>query len=228
MLGSIATGTVVETNEMFGRMFGYDPEEIVGKRFDELNIWVCEQQRLEFVSQLQTHGRVDNFEARFKQMDGEPIDVLISARTTSINDEQMVVSTLRDISDRKEAERALEKSRRRLADMQKLAGLGTWMFDTQSLQVIWSDEAYRLAGRAPHEGIPSHREYLRRIHPDDRRGLIQAIRHAMGSVASFEIRIRQQRPSGDYQHLIIRGQPIQDETGKTIEVYGVLIPTTEC
>jgi hypothetical protein len=85
-----------------------------------------------------------------------------------------------------------------------------------------------LAGRAKHDGIPTRREYLRRIHPEDRRSLTQAIRHAVNSVASFEIRIRQRRSAGDYQHLIIRGQPIQDETGQTVEVYGVLIPTKPC
>jgi PAS domain S-box-containing protein len=228
LLGSIATGKVVEANEKFGRLFGYAPEQIVGKRLDELNLWIYEQQRLGFVSRIQENGRVQNFEAQLMHASGEPVDVLISARTTTINDEEMVVSTLRDISDRKETERQLEKNRRRLADMQRLAGLGTWMYDVSAQQVQWSDEAYRLAGRSPHEGVPSRREYLQRIHPEDRRGLLQAIRHAVESVASFEIRVRQRRPHGGFQGLIIRGQPIQDESGNTVEVYGVLIPTQSC
>ncbi len=228
LLGNITTGEVAEANEMFDRMFGYGQDEIVGKHFEELGLWVCEKQRLEFVTEVRSQGRVDNFEARLKHVGGQQLDVLISARTTTINGEEMVVSTLRDISARKEAQRQLEKNRRRLADMQKLAGLGTWTYDVQTQQVQWSEEAFRLAGRTPDQGIPSSREYLQQIHPEDRRSLIQAIRHAVDSFASFEIRIRQRGQSGNYQHLIVRGQPIQDDSGKTVEVYGVLIPTKSC
>ena len=228
LMGSITTGEVVEANEMFGRMFGYGQEEIVGKRMDELGLWVCEHQRLEFVTMIQSQGRVDNFEARLKHVAGGQMDVLISARHTTINGEEMVVSTLRNISELKEAQRQLERNRRRLADMQKLAGLGTWMYDVPTRQVHWSDEAYRLAGRKPDQGIPSSREYLQQIHPEDRRALIRAIRHAVESAASFEIRIRQRRQGASDQHLIVRGQPIQDESGRTVEVYGVLIPTKSC
>ena len=224
LLGDISTGRVVEANEMFGELFGYDQKDIVGKRMDELGVWVCEKQRLAFVTKIQNDHRVDNFEATMQHTDGFQIDVLISARKTTINGEDMVVSTLRNISDRKETERALQKNQRLLADMQKLAGLGTWLYDVSTQSVQWSDEAYHLAGRVPDEGIPSQREYLQLIHPDDRKILTEAIRNAVEHIASFAIRIRQRGFSGAYQELLIRGQPIQDASGKTVEVYGVLIP----
>ena len=42
-----------------------------------------------------------------------------------INGEEMVVSTLRDISSRKKTENELKRSQQRLTEVQDLAGIGT-------------------------------------------------------------------------------------------------------
>ena len=62
------------------------------------------------------------------------------------------------------------------------------------------------------------------IHPDDRGRLQQAVTTALESGAAYELLVRQMGPGGNYKSLLVRGQPIFDESGKTIEVYGVLIP----
>ena len=225
MLGNTTTGTIVEANEMFEQVFGFRSDQIVGTKLGSLKLWACEERRQEFVRRLSESRQVENFEAPLLHRDGHRIDVLISSRQTTINGEQMVVSTLRDISSRKATENELKRSRQRLREIQELAGLGTWSYDVRTKEVQWSDEAFRLAGRSPEDGVPSREEYIEQIHPDDRGKVNRSIQRAIKDGAAYEVRIRQRGATNNYQELIMRGQPILDEEGKTVEVYGVLMRT---
>jgi PAS domain-containing protein len=141
-----------------------------------------------------------------------------------VQGEPMVVTTIRDISLRKKAEKELRQSQQRLRDVQRLAGLATWSYDVSTEEVTWSEETFSLIGRSVTEGVPTKEEFFEIIHPDDRGKLQQAITTALDSGAAYELPVRQIRPGGDLKSLLVRGQPIFDESGKAIEIYGVLIP----
>ncbi|GAA4463110.1 protein kinase domain-containing protein [Novipirellula rosea] len=224
LLIRMSSSRVVEANQTFRDLMGYAEEEIVGKLMTELNLWICPQRRDELIAELERNRRIDNFEGQLRHRDGHPIDVLISGRVTKLAGETMLISSIRDISIRKQTENDLRRSRRRLKDLQALAGLATWSYDAITKQVTWSDEVFRLAGRNPAEGVPTRTEYIEMLHPKDRRKMKDAIGEALVNGASYEIQIRLRDASGNYRHLLVRGQPIFDDDGKTTEIYGVLIP----
>ena len=224
LLIRMSSSRVVEANQTFRDLMGYAEEEIVGKLMTELNLWVCPKRRDELIAELELNRRIDNFEGQLRHRDGHPIDVLISGRVTKLVGETMLISTIRDISLRKQAENDLRRSRRRLKDLQALAGLATWSYDVLTNEVTWSDEVFQLAGRSPSEGAPTRTEYIEMLHPKDRRKMKDTIEAAVVNGAAYEIQIRLRNASGNYRHLLVRGQPIFDDDGKTIEIYGVLIP----
>lgn len=224
LLIQLSSGTVVEANEMFCDLFGYAKDEVTGRSIAELNLWACPERRNDLVATLEEHGAIDNFEATFRHTDGHIIHVLISGRVVDLEGEAMVVSTIRDISLRKEAENELKKSRQRLRDLQHLAGLATWSYDLRRGEVTWSEEAFRLAGRDVSEGVPSKEEFYASIHPDDRDKLKRTISTALRSGSAYEAMIRQKGEGGRFRSILLRGQPITDESGNMIEMYGVMIP----
>jgi signal transduction histidine kinase len=63
------------------------------------------------VAELQKHGYVNNFEARFKKKDNRLVDGLISARVITLSDEPHILAVSRDISDLKITEKTLLASR---------------------------------------------------------------------------------------------------------------------
>jgi PAS domain S-box-containing protein len=241
-------GQVMEANEACLDLLGYEKSELVGQGISELSIWACPDRRKQFVAELGRVGRVDNFETQFVRKGGEGdcngidssgkflptqpipsedtssgvIDVLISSRTVEVSGESMLLSTIRDISQRRQAERNLEQSRRRLRDLQRLAGLGTWSYDPKANQVHWSEEAFRLSGRDPNQGEPDLDEFRELLHPDDRDDVNEAIRCAINLGASFQLKYRIRDQDGLYRSLLVRGQPVLDTDGKTVEVYGIL------
>ncbi|KAA1262327.1 Serine/threonine-protein kinase PknD [Rubripirellula obstinata] len=218
------SGKVVELNEAFSRLFGFQRSEVVGKAIDEINLWVCPNRREDLVKAMENHGEVDEFEAVLQHRDGRRVDVLINSRSVKVEEEEMVVSTIRDISLRKKAEQELNESRQRLRDMQRLAGLATWSYDVVTDRVSWSRETFDLTGRNHEEGSPTSKEYFEMVHPDDQERLQRAVRSAIESGIAYEISILQKVAGGEYRDVIVRGQPIFDDQGRTVEVYGVVLP----
>lgn len=223
LLVQMSSGKIVESNLAFARLFGYTEDQVVGKPIAELNLWACPRRRLELVSILENDGFVDDFDARFISTEGVLIDVLIAARVVQVQGEDMLVSTIRDISIRKRAENELKQSRARLRDLQRMAGLATWTYDVATGKSTWSSEAYALAGRPKSAGAPVLQEYFEMLHPDDRPSLERALDAAIESGAAYELTVRQRVASGEYQRLLVRGQPIFDDEGKTIEIYGIVL-----
>ena len=217
-------GCVVEANDAFRKLFGYSNEELVNRSLFDLNIWDCEEDRERLTAALRESGVLNNLESRFLHRDGHVIDVLISGCVVDMQGEAMVVCTIRDISVRKKAENELMMSRQRLRDLQRLAGLATWSFDTRTEELIWSEEAFRLSGRDPALGPPSSEEFYAMIHVDDREMLRDTIDAALASGLAYELTVRQVLGDGECRDVLLKGQPIYDVEGYTIELYGVMIP----
>ncbi|EMI53596.1 protein kinase domain-containing protein [Rhodopirellula sallentina] len=222
-----ADGVVLEANKACLTMLGYEEGELVGREIAKLAIWNCDNHRQNFVETLTQDGHIENFETRFLRKSGDPndlIDVLISARTVSVSGSELLLSTIRDITQRRDAERNLEQSRRRLRDLQSLAGLGTWSFDPRTKVIQWSSETFRLAGRDPAKGEPDYDEFLDQIHPEDRDKLHVVLEQAIETGSAYQLPIRQRDDDGNYRSLLTRGRPAVDDQGNTFEVYGIVMP----
>ncbi|WP_461508726.1 protein kinase domain-containing protein [Rhodopirellula baltica] len=233
-------GVVMEANTACLELLGYEKEEVVGEKMTSLTIWACPMAREKFIDQLAREGQIDNFETQFvpKQTklenpicDDHPvdrseveglIDVLISSRTVQLAGEEMLLSTVRDISARKAAEHDLEYSRRRLRDLQRLAGLGSWSFTLQSQAIHWSEEAFRVTGRDVRRGSPNYNEFVASIHPDDRESLQIAIERSVTQGTSYQLKFRYRDDQGKYRKLFTRGNPVFDADDNVIEIYGIL------
>lgn len=220
-------GIVLEANPACLHLLGYELDEIVGHPIADLAVWACPERREVFVETLNRDGRIENFETQFLRKSASgycKIDVLISSRTVNVNGTEMLMSTIRDISERRSAERNLEQSRRRLRDLQRLAGLGAWSFDPNTQSVHWSEETFRVVGRDPSKAEPSYQELLDDVHPDDRLSFREVLQQATQTGASFQIQYRHRDDDGNYRWLLTRGRPVLDEHNHTIEVYGILMP----
>ncbi|MGB7347528.1 MAG: protein kinase [Pirellulaceae bacterium] len=240
-------GEVIEVNSACLEMLGYEKDELVGQVISKLSIWACPQRRSVFVDKIAKHGHVDNFETQFLHhcttlsdplcdesessstmpqgtLIADPIDVLISARTVEVNGEKMLLSTFRDITQRRATERALQHSQQRLQDLQRLAGLGAWSYDPFANVIQWSNETFLIAGRDPAKGPPNMAELIELVHPDDRNILSEAIDMALQKGSSYHIRFRQKDDEGKYRAMLARGQGVVNDLGQTTELYGVLMP----
>ncbi len=120
---SLAGGRYVEANEAWLRLYGYERNEVIGRTALELNIWVEPAKRQGMIARLQATGSLRDFEHLTRTKSGEVRDVVISAEVIELNDEHYNLSIVYDITDRKQAQQALE---RRVAERtHELATLNT-------------------------------------------------------------------------------------------------------
>jgi PAS domain S-box-containing protein len=137
------------------------------------------------------------------------------------------VWTLRTREESRRAEEALRHSERMLADAQRLAHVGSWVWEVATGKMEWSEEVYRIFGLDPDEFEPNIDSVMSRLRPEDRRlGQEVITRSAPGSFQyTFEVRIL--RPDGSERRLISTSEGTHDEQGGLVRVSGSVQDVTE-
>lgn len=106
---ALGDGRYVEVNEAWLRLFGYTRDETIGRNSLALNVWVEPEQRLGMLAQLQANGALRDFEHQALTKSGQVRDVLVSAEVIELNNEHYNLSLVYDITERKQAQQALER-----------------------------------------------------------------------------------------------------------------------
>lgn len=110
-------GVYVEVNQGFCRISGHRAEEIVGRSCLRLDIWADPADRAQMIERLLADGMVAEFEAGFRDKNGEVHLGSVSARVIELGGEPHVLMVTRDISDQRRTAEALELSNSRLERM---------------------------------------------------------------------------------------------------------------
>ena len=103
-------GKYLDVNNGYLKLFGYTLQELIGKTATDLNIWSNPGNLKLFKQSLLDHGEVNNMELPFLTKTGQIITCLLSARTIEMNGEMCIISIIRDITERKLMEDALQQS----------------------------------------------------------------------------------------------------------------------
>ena len=105
-------GRLLEVNETYCRMSGYNDQELLAMNITNLDINETKDENMDHIQQIKSRGEV-RFETQHRRKDGSIYDVEVSAKYRHSDGEGFEVF-LRDITDRKQAEKALQKSKERL------------------------------------------------------------------------------------------------------------------
>ena len=107
-------GMIIDINETFVSMTGYERTEVMGKKTIDLHLWEYDQDRAAVVDALTRTGGVHGMEMPFRKKNGEAITGLFSAEIITIDGEKSILSSIGDITARKQAETALQESHTQL------------------------------------------------------------------------------------------------------------------
>ena len=108
ILVSGKTGKYVDVNDTFLRDMNYKREDVIGKTSDELDIFYDYRDRLQLIKDVIEQGFVYGREYRFKSRTGNIFTCLISTVNIYIGDEKYFISSVLDITLRKESEEKIE------------------------------------------------------------------------------------------------------------------------
>ncbi len=101
---------LLDVNEAFKAMSGYQEAEAVGRSAADLRLWADRSAQRRFEQALEQTGSVRMVDLQMRTKDETLVDCLVSADTVTINDETCVLCVIQDITDRKRSEDELIKA----------------------------------------------------------------------------------------------------------------------
>lgn len=147
---STPDGRFLNVNPAFARMLGYDsPEELISAIYDiERQYYIDPADRARYVNLLKESGAVENFEFKARHRNGSEIWVSNSTQTVYDRDGSILYyeGVVENITKNKDAEAALRKSERRLADIIEFLPDATLAIDGEGRIIAWNKAIEEMTG----------------------------------------------------------------------------------
>ena len=135
-------GQIVDVNETYCRMSGYDAQELLTMGIVALE---AKQSAVEIADQIEKVVALGEarFETLHRRKDGSIFDVEVSVQYQATGGRRLVVF-VRDITVHKQTERELRKNQELLNATQHLSKVGGWLWDIEQQSMFWTEETYHI------------------------------------------------------------------------------------
>jgi hypothetical protein len=137
-----------------------------------------------------------------------------------------MLGAITDITERKQAEAAIEESRGNLARAEAIALLGHYKFENGTTAFTWSEGVYRILSKSPDSFTPTLISVLELFHPDDRPVLEQYRRDVMAGLEPPPITLRVVKDDGQIIYVEGWSAPIRASDGTVTGMFGTLQDVT--
>jgi len=122
---------------------------------------------------------------------------------------------------------ALQKSEERLLMAQEVGRVGTWDWNPNTGELIWSDEIYRILGLSPDKVTPTYELFLDTVHPGDRELLNSAVTAALHEKQQYRLDFRIVKADRTEGIAHAQGEVRFDKDGRPVRMIGVFQDITE-
>lgn len=225
-------GLIQTFNPEAERLFGYSEEEVYGRN---LKVLMPEPYRSahdgylrRFMESGESHILNRRVELEGQHKKGAIFSMELSVGQLLFQGESHFVGTIRDITERKATENALNQSKESLAEAQHLARLSGWEWDIASDKVSRDETTYHTIGLGGLTELGTMEDVLGSIHPDDQEYARESFRRALsGEDSRFDAQYRLVLPNGESKTVHGLGVVRRNEAGEAVSVLGTVQDVTE-
>lgn len=150
-------GNVLQVNDAFCRMLGYSLDEMLTMNVAQWDARWAATEIVGMIQQLLASGQGQFFETLHRRKDGSIIDVEISAIGVRIDGKPMIYASARDITQRKQAEKALRESEALNSSVLDSLSEHIAVLDAEG-NIIAVNEAWQQFAQA--NGAPDHSSFI--------------------------------------------------------------------
>ena len=113
----IENGRFLDVNEQMLRMLCYRRAEMIGHSAPELGIWADPGARQRMVARLHAEGSCRELPTRFRTRTGDVREALYSGEIIRLGEEDVLLSLIIDVTERRRAEQELQRHREHLEEL---------------------------------------------------------------------------------------------------------------
>lgn len=225
-LSTVNPSRLVEVNQSFIDLTGYDPKKILGKNSLEIGMLNADE-REKIVEYFAKTGSLKNYEVTFYDKSGKKHYALLSSETVEIDGKKHVLSLYYDITARKQSEKELASARSLLVEAMSIGRMGTFENNVGEQKVTWSKEVYDIM-EMPYQSEPlTYDEYVNSIHPADLDIVIRKIEDTLKNKLPDVTINRFITKKGKTKWIETRVVPILNEAGDIFVFRGTMQDITE-
>jgi PAS domain S-box-containing protein len=144
-------GRIVEANAAAERAYGYTREELLARTIHDLRPAEDAGAAQALMADADVAGIL--FEARHRRQDGSLFPVEVSSRGMTVGGDRVLVSVIRDITERSQAEQSLRESERRTLAVLNAVTESIWLLDRDGRVLLASATAAERVGVRPGEAV---------------------------------------------------------------------------
>lgn len=223
-------GIIIFSNPAACEILRCTPDGMLGIPISDLISQDSKEIEIKRMQEALEIGTIPSFvEEKWVRFDGSTVDVEVGSVSIVYDGLPAFQTVVRDITERKNAERALRQGEERLELVLMGADLGSWDCDLRSGTAVFDHQWAKMLGYSPEELEASVGAWMYRIHPDDVPEVVSALKdHLLGATPIFESEHRLRTKGGEWKWFLSRGKIVErDEHGWPVRMTGTQHDVTE-
>ncbi|MEI6577489.1 MAG: PAS domain S-box protein [Bacteroidota bacterium] len=216
-------GKCIEQNLAAEKMFGYTSEEALTKYGTE---WIVPEDR-DMVMAKMISGYTEPYESTALRKDGTTFPCILGGKMMFYKGKNVRVTSLTDISKRKQAEEEVKQVSARLSLATRAGGVGIWDFDVVNNILVWDGQMFALYGINKEDFGGAYEAWRSGLHPDDKARGDAEIEMALKGEKEFDTEFRVVWPNGTVRNIRAMSIVQHDESGRPLRMIGTNWDITE-
>ncbi|BCM93958.1 chemotaxis protein methyltransferase [Abditibacteriota bacterium] len=185
------TGRFLDVNDQLCALTGYDKEELLRLRMQDITHPDDVPADLEKFERMLEDGIPFEAEKRYIRKNGTVIWIManVSPVRDASGNFQSVCAIIVDLTERREAERAHRESQEKLRIAVEGADLGTCDWHYTAREMYWNERHFRMFGMEPRE-VVTFAEFMACVYPEDVSRLREELSVGMEKMGQCEVEFR--------------------------------------